>query len=336
MSDERWFLNEKEGCMKPTKLMSQNQKILMWPWLAVIFVSLLISGGGTKQFLESTITPSPTSTLTLTPVFTYTPTSAPFITIKVISYNVLFGAGVERKYDDLLPPELRNKKRLPELLSLINQAKPDIMGIQEANGWNRGTPPIVQQVAEQLDMNYYLAEAPNDFNVVLFTKFQITEMENLSGKEGDPIFETMRALRATLLTPDNQSLNIFVVHFDPFSTQIRLCQLDTLIDELEPYGKQTTIVLGDMNFLVRSREYAKLSQAGWRHIAVATDVDQIWIPSAANWTSKPISTLESLAKGLSDHLPVGTELSNYPTWAGNSTSPSFPQFIPMAVIGCVL
>jgi endonuclease/exonuclease/phosphatase family metal-dependent hydrolase len=299
--------------MKRTKIKGQNQKTLIWLVLVAILVSFVISGSGQGQFFRSTSTLSPTST----------PTPASLMTIKVISYNVLFGAGVDRKYDDLLSPELRNKNRLPKLVSVINGVKPDILGIQEANGWNKGEPPVVQQVAEQLDMNYYLAEAPNDFHVVLFTKFKIAAPKNLSGKEGDTIFETMRGLRATLLTPDGRSLNVFIVHLDPFSTRIRLYQVDTLIDKLEPYGEQMTILLGDMNFCVGSPEYTTLEQAGWRNIVVATDIDQIWISTATNWTSKPFLLLGNFVMdvwNLSDHLLVSAEISIYPTWAGVPTS----------------
>lgn len=253
---------------------------------------------------------------------TFTPT--PPLTIKVMSYNVLFGAGVDRQYDDLLLPELRNKNRLPELVSFIKGAKLDILGIEEANGWNRGNPRLVEQVAEQLEMNYYLAETPNDFHVVLLTKFEITEAKNLSGKEGDPVFETMRALRARLLMPKAQSLNIFIVHLEPFSTEIRLYQLEALIDELEPYKGQTTILMGDMNFCVDSPEYTILEKAGWQHVALATDIDQIWISPAANWTSKPLLILGSSARdlrGFSDHLPVSAEISIYPGARTNISTP---------------
>jgi endonuclease/exonuclease/phosphatase family metal-dependent hydrolase len=283
--------------------------------LAVTLVSLLILGSGSTQFLNSTI-----------PVLPNAPPT-PQRTIRVISYNVLFGAGVDRQYDDLLPTELRNTNRLPELVSFIHGVKPDILGIQEANGWNTGSPLVVEQVAEQLEMNYYLAEAPNDFHVVLFTKFEIVEAENLSGKEGDATFETMRALRATLLTPEGQSLHVFVVHFDPFSTRLRLHQVWALIDRVEPYKEQRTIILGDMNFCVRSPEYATLRQAGWKHIALATDIDQIWIAPIANWSSQPLPVPGNFARGsidLSDHLPVGAEISMYPGWVRAPASTTYP------------
>ena len=304
--------------MKRTKIKGQNQNSLMWLVLAAILVSLVISGSGQGRFFRSTSALSPTSA----------PTPASLMTIKVISYNVLFGAGVDRQYDDLLAPELRNKNRLPKFVSVINGVKPDILGIQEANGWNKGEPRVVQQVAEQLDMNYYLAEAPKDFHVVLFTKFKIAAAENLSGKDGDTIFETMRGLRAALLTHDGWSLNIFVVHLDPFSTRIRLYQVDTLIEKLEPYKEQTTIVLGDMNFCVGSPEYTTLEQAGWRNVVVATDIDQIWISSATSWTSKPLLLIGNFIRdlwNLSDHLPVSAEIRIYPTWAGVPTSTPYPH-----------
>jgi endonuclease/exonuclease/phosphatase family metal-dependent hydrolase len=321
--------------MKHTRKKGKNQLFLILPWLAITLISLLISRSGSAQFLRPTLTLSPASTpvqasilrftSAQTQTLTFTPTPSPLITVKVISYNILFGAGVDRKYDKLLPPEARNKNRLPEFLSFFNEAKPDILGVQEANKWDGGSPPIVQQTAEQLDVNYYLAEAPNDFNVVLFTKFEIVETENLSGKEGDPVFETMRALRATLLTPEEHFLNVFVVHFDPFSARTRLYQLDVIIDKLKPYTVQKTILLGDMNFCVGSLEFMTLERAGWKHIAVASSVDQIWISPAPNWAGKPFIPLGDFAWTLSDHLPVGTEISLYPTPAVIFTSTAYPQ-----------
>jgi len=243
-------------------------------------------------------------------------TSTPPLTIRVISYNILFGAGADRQYDDILSPEWRHKNRLPGLMSFFQLVKPDILGIQEANGWNRGTPTVARQVAEQLDMNYYLAEAPDDFHVVLLTKFRIVAAETLSGTEGNTTFETMRALRATLLTPGGQTLHVFVAHLDPFSTEIRQYQIEALIDQMEPYQEQIAILLGDMNFCVGSPEYTTLRQTGWRHVALATDIDQIWISPAASWASEPILLFGSFAvnfRDMSDHLPAGAEIHLYPT-----------------------
>jgi endonuclease/exonuclease/phosphatase family metal-dependent hydrolase len=87
------------------------------------------------------------------------------------------------------------------------------------------------------------------------------------------------------------------------------------MEQLELYKTQTTILLGDMNFCVDWPEYKIVERAGWRHVAVATNIDQIWISPAANWTSKPLLMLGNYATdfpGLSDHQPVGAEISIYP------------------------
>jgi endonuclease/exonuclease/phosphatase family metal-dependent hydrolase len=144
--------------------------------------------------------------------------------------------------------------------------------------------------------------------------------------EGDPVFETMRALWARLLTPRGQFLNIFIVHLEPFSTKIRLHQLDALMAELGPYKGQTTILMEDMNFCVHWPEYTILEQAGWQHVTLATNVDQIWISPDANWTSNLMAIPGNSARdlrGLSDHMPVSAELSIYPT--GASTPMSTPS-----------
>ena len=82
-----------------------------------------------------------------------------------------------------------------------------------------------------------------------------------------------------------------------------------------------------MNFCVGSPEYTILARVDWRHVALATDVDQIWIPSATNWTVKPLLVLGKFARdlwSLSDHFPVGAEIILYPTWVGIPASTPYP------------
>jgi hypothetical protein len=96
----------------------------------------------------------------------------------------------------------------------------------------------------------------------------------------------------------------------------------------------TLILMGDMNYCVGWPEYTILEQAGWQHVALATDIDQIWISPAANWTSKPLLMLGNYARhlmGLSDHRPASAEISIYPIGAGAPVSTPYPyadQYIP--------
>jgi hypothetical protein len=82
-----------------------------------------------------------------------------------------------------------------------------------------------------------------------------------------------------------------------------------------------------MNFCVGWPEYKIIEQAGWRPIAVATDIDQIWIPLTTNWTSTPFPLLGNFAMDLwqlSDHYPVGAEISIYPNGTGTPVSTPYP------------
>ncbi|MCI0478074.1 MAG: hypothetical protein L0Y55_17670, partial [Anaerolineales bacterium] len=127
-----------------------------------------------------TVTTTPTSVAV--PTFTLTPT--PLARFKILSYNILYGAGVERQYDAGVLPHLVGKNRLPDLVSFVRTINPDVWSIQEANGWERGTPPVIQQVAQELGMNYHLAQTPGGFHLGLITKFEIVETENLSAEVG--------------------------------------------------------------------------------------------------------------------------------------------------------
>ncbi len=75
-----------------------------------------------------------------------------------MSYNILYGAGVDRLWDTALPPNLAGQSRLSVLLS------------------------VIQQVGEELSMNYYLAWTASRFHLGLLTKFPILEAENLSAE----------------------------------------------------------------------------------------------------------------------------------------------------------
>jgi endonuclease/exonuclease/phosphatase family metal-dependent hydrolase len=232
----------------------------------------------------------------------------------VLSYNILYGAGVERQFDSALPAEMVGKSRLPDLLSFIRDVNPDIIGLQEANGWERGTPPTIQQVAQQLGMNQFLARTAGGFHLGLLTKFTILEAENLSSEMG-----RQGALRATLLSPTGERLYVFVVHLDPASSNARLCEVNTLLRLMQPYANSSTILFGDMNFRSLSPEYARLEQAAWKPVAIEPGwgIDQIWVSSSLNLTYSSWFETLSTSPAISDHKPIGAEINVF-----------FPRAVP--------
>ena len=236
-----------------------------------------------------------------------TPVTEP-VAVRVMSYNILFGAGVDPGWERAaaqLSPFAYPGNRLPEILTVIKAANPDILGFQEAAGWDSGSPSIAQQVAKELGMNYFLATTKNGLHLAFFTKFKIITAENLSERMGN-----VGALRAMLSTPDNQIIHVFVVHLDPFAATTRAGELAILTQEMSPYLQSPTLLMGDMNFYClddpeHCQEYRVLSQAGWRLARAGKyKIDQIWTSPVLD---QPVSeiTFPGASFDISDHLPVG-------------------------------
>ncbi|HNE05486.1 MAG TPA: endonuclease/exonuclease/phosphatase family protein, partial [Anaerolineales bacterium] len=274
--------------------------------LSAFFLFVLTSCG-----VPSTITNLPTKTPTELPSPTVSPTPKPLLTVKVMSYNILWGAGVDREFDENLKAKGQDSQygrdRLPELLSVIKELDPDILGIQEGAGWDRGTPSVIQKVAEELNMNYFLAKgAASELNVMILSKFKIIETENLSPEVGN-----VGALRVKLTTPDGQPLNVFVVHLDPFSANIRLCEINTLIQYMQPYFQQRTIVMGDFNTTPNLWDHKNLKETGMTLVAIeqSWQIDQIWASPSMNWSKTDWFKSFLPPKNISDHHPIGAEIA---------------------------
>ncbi|MCI0478357.1 MAG: hypothetical protein L0Y55_19115, partial [Anaerolineales bacterium] len=154
--------------------------------------------------------------------------------------------------------------------------------------------------------NYHLAQTPGGFHLGLITKFEIVETENLSAEVG-----RQGVLRAKLLSPDGKSLNVFIVHLDPASAETRLCEVNALIRLMQPYTAQWTLLLGDLNFQPRSREFQRLEQAGWKTIAVEPSwgIDHIWVWSGLAWSDTTWFRSVPAPRDISDHNPIGAELA---------------------------
>src|SRR5688572_19049265 len=201
------------------------------------------------------------------------PPQSPFVEtwtatpLRVMSYNILFGAGATpdwEKNSANLSPYPYPGNRLPAILSVIRAAQPDIIGLQEVAGWEREPWPLVERIAADLGMNHFMARSPSGLNVVLFTRFQIIEAEDLSKQVGN-----VGALRATVVDDSGQLIYVFVVHLDPFSAETREHELGVLTGIMAPYLYSPTVLMGDLNMGCMNnpafcREYQLLNQAGWQ------------------------------------------------------------------------
>lgn len=243
--------------------------------------------------------------LTVTPLLTSS--------LRVMSYNVLFGAGATPAWEQRaaqLSPFPYPGNRLPAILNVIQAARPDIVGIQEAGGWLDGHPAVVEQVAQELGMAYFVAETPSGLHLVLLTRLPVVETENLSDRLGG-----VGALRAKLALGEGRpDLQVFVVHLDPFSTEARLRQLAFLTEVMAPYLDTPVILMGDTNVSCLDRpehcpEYQRLQQAGWRLVMREQyQLNQIWTSPLLAESVTEI-TFPQANFDISDHLPVGATLT---------------------------
>ncbi len=229
--------------------------------------------------------------------------------VTVMTYNICCGAGV-----DILPSWVKEASvqqghpgnRLPQVLEMIRIVDPDILGIQEAYFWDLGDPSVAQNVSNQLGMNYCISGSipeNGSANVVLFTKYNITEVESYSAQL------SRAGLRAKLVMPNGQEIQVFVVHFHSENSTARMSELSFIVKELQFHFDNTTILMGDLNFndYASTSESNLLRESGLSHpFASYQNIDQIWVsPFLSNYVRIGEYTFPSgLDSKASDHSPV--------------------------------
>jgi endonuclease/exonuclease/phosphatase family metal-dependent hydrolase len=243
-----------------------------------------------------------------TPELPTTPTvSVPFTRLRVVSHNVLWGAGVDRSFDaNLHPhqvPHYAGRNRLPIFLEDMKRAEPDIIAIQEVAGWG-GVPSVAETVAAELGMFHHIIdEGPNPLKVAIFSRFRIISATSLT-----PILGPNGALRVTVMLDDGSPLNVVVVHLTTQSEEARNCQVLRLLTLTQTMLIERTILLGDFNFVPGSPNWRSLEMEGWRPVAVGDPYfDQIWLSPTEDWEAQ--RRVIQAQSGVSDHKPVGVEIT---------------------------
>jgi endonuclease/exonuclease/phosphatase family metal-dependent hydrolase len=261
------------------------------------------------QLLPPANTPTPI-TPSVTPTNTPTPTATPppQISIRLMAYNIWFGAGVNPGHAE----RGTNNNRLADLITVVKQANPDILGMEEVSEWDTGNPTTIEKFAKAVGMQYYMAPTWRGMNPAIFSKYPILETENLSEYVGNN-----GALRAVVQTPDGQKLNVVIVHLDPRDHVLRTCEFDKLRHIMAAYQDQPSILMGDINSFPGAGDTKHLTNGGWQLVQSRT-IDNIFVFSHQAWSAVPIcfdggdSTPDCVGTmGISDHLPVGAVLSLY-------------------------
>jgi endonuclease/exonuclease/phosphatase family metal-dependent hydrolase len=234
------------------------------------------------------------------------PVQSQDVTLKVMSFNLLWGAGAERRFDENIPRQLRGRARMPVLMDFLRKANPDVLAIEEAAGWDQGDPSLAKRVADELGMNYVLAPDAWELHVVLLSKYPIVAADYVSRLQD---FNGV-ALRATLAVTPYVDVNVIAVHLNSMSSQTRSCQLEALLDMASGL-KGRTVLLGDMNFRPGAPQADTLASQGWQLVAAQEQwpIDQIWLDPEANVDKGRWWDAVDEPAGVSDHLPVGVDVT---------------------------
>lgn len=208
--------------------------------------------------------------------------------LRFITYNIFVGGQGETvpgsadfvEFDDNATLE---NGRLPIITELITAYNPDIVALQELNGWDMGTPPIAQQFSDKSGMEYVYCNSSalgNSTDTAIYSKHPIVESE---------IYPDVQRcfIHLGFLAPSGETIHVFAnhVHFDK-NLGCNVPVLQAMIDIAAPYMDGFAILMGDLNInnmvgfvdtaIPEEVCYEMLDEAGWT-IATFDNIDQIYV-----------------------------------------------------------
>src|SRR5688572_17803193 len=238
--------------------------------------------------------PTPISRITLfvllaSPILWPAPPIAAKRTIRVMTYNIHVGVGMDKKLD------------LQRIAHVINAARPDLVGLQEVDrGVKRteGKDEIVE-LAAMTRMEY--AFAPNldyqggKYGVAILSRFPI---KNIDHRMFENKRETeRRGMLRIEVEVDGKRLNFVTTHLDYQFEDGRLFETEQMLKLLEGV-KGPTIVVADLNDVPTGSAY-KLMR---------TRFDDAWVTSAAKTdgfsypADKPVKRIDHIFFSTGDRV----------------------------------
>lgn len=131
------------------------------------------------------------------------------------------------------------QKRLPLIAEIIAKESPDFISINEANLFS--DQKLLEQFAQDIHMPYFdmSLSGKEDYHVAVFSKYPFQQVLKLK--------KLMRACLISVIASPFGKLAIAGLHLAPYEEDIRLEELDIILDALHNY--KNTILMGDFNSL---------------------------------------------------------------------------------------
>lgn len=245
--------------------------------------------------------------------------------IRVMSYNVHAGIGLDDKYD------------LGRIEDVIRQSEAHIVGIQEVDvhwGSRSDNEDMLLRLSDKLGMHAFYApiyELPpmkaaqplRQFGVALLSKFPIAEavnleMSRLSSQDASPFPKPMPGFAKITINLKESPLSVYVVHLDYHSNpSVRITQVEEILSVFRESPDETRLLLGDFNARPDAVELAPLFSALQDTWAVRDGEPGLTYP--ANIPDRKIDYIlaspdirtvsaEIIQSRASDHRPIAADL----------------------------
>jgi len=156
--------------------------------------------------------------------------------MKIMTYNILTG-GAAASPDS----------RIDQILSVITDAKPDVLALQEANNFDSNG--MMEKFAETLGLPYsFLAQGAvyedgDRYNGAIFSRYPIGEVWTF------PKTELQNAALSTLIETPLGPVSFCGIHLHAFSEDKRLPELKSILAHQSQFESQ--VLLGDFNAMCR-------------------------------------------------------------------------------------
>jgi len=156
--------------------------------------------------------------------------------MKLMTYNILDGGG----------------ERLGGIIDIVKREAPDVLVINEANGFSADGNEVLKRFSAQTGLQYGVCAGTEfGYDIAVFSKTIFSETETLMpGKRA--------AMRIEVGSPFG-TISVVGLHLSPTQEEVRLLEIQTIMESQE--GHMNAVMMGDMNALSRRDGYSATAVA---------------------------------------------------------------------------